>query len=126
MDENGPMCGTEDREETVLASRSVQATVRRRDVDKHGGNPVGPGVPVPLSCRSACSTRGTQAYAAVAAAREPKRVERLLVAGRPLAAGASKATFVGDDGAKCVCVGGRNERWIERRPPSPISVWREG
>lgn len=106
MSDNGTMQGMEptasdrDREETVLASPSVQARV---DGETWTGTAEvllerDPGGAIALEC---LFVRGVEAGPAAAMAREPGRLTDLLVDGKPVAGRGTRATFFDDnDGAK--------------------------
>ena len=117
MPEHGAMEGLEpdekfnDREETVLASPSVEAKVDGATWTGTAEVLLKCGPAVDLEC---LFDRGVDPDRAAAVVQEPGRVARLRVDGRVLAGTGTKATFFDDnDGPKLLV------RWHPETPPSP-------
>ena len=108
--------GSGDREETVLASPSVQATV---DGATWTGTAEvlldrGPRPFVSLEC---LFDQGIEPHRAADTVREPERVKRLIVDGKMAAGHGTRATFFDDnDGAKLLVA------WRPESPAAPLAA----
>ena len=120
MAEHGATAGMDpnerldDREETVLATASVQATVDGATWTGTAEVLLKAGPAVDLEC---LFDRGVEPDRATAVVQEPGRITRLRVDGRELAGCATKATFFDDnDGPKMLA------RWRPETPPAPAAA----
>ena len=103
----------DDREETVLATPSVQATVDGATWTGTAEVLLKAGPAVDLEC---LFDRGVEPDRATAVVQEPGRITGLCVDGRALTGRATKATFFDDnDGPKLLV------RWRPQTPPPPAA-----